>query len=560
MAVYKCKMCGGPLEINGNDLITICEYCDTKQTVPKSNDEVVANLFNRANNLRLKSEFDKAAEIYEKIINENSKEAEAYWGLVLCKYGVEYVEDPKTFKRIPTCHRTQYESILTDVDFLAVLENSTGVQKELYQSQAEEIAVLQKDVLEIVKKEKPFDVFICYKETDENGKRTIDSALANDIYYQLTQEGMKVFYSAITLENKLGHEYEPYIFAALNSAKVMLVVGTKPEYFESVWVKNEWSRFLKLMKNDRSKLLIPCYRDMDAYDLPEEFSHIQAQDMAKIGFVNDVVRGIRKIVSKPEKTTAVKEAVVVASNADANIEPLLKRAFLFLEDGEFETADEYCEKVLDADPECAEAYLGKLMVELRLRKREQLRDCLVTFDSSNSYQKAYRFGDDELKKELKEYIMYIAERMEKARVPDIYDKALEILRSNKSTITKLQYASKLFDSIKGFEDADELAEICLVKADSVKKDYILVRAMELKKEKNIQKHQQVIEMLETIPGWKNADRLHEECVNELKKMQEMAWLIKLKEICKKFPKYIKMAAFVASVLALLWVLWLLIFG
>ena len=77
----------------------------------------------------------------------------------------------------------------------------------------------------------------------------------------------------------------------------MLVVGTKPEHFNAVWVKNEWSRFLKLLKQDRSKLLIPCYKDMDAYDLPDEFAHLQSQDMSKIGFITDVVRGVKKIVA-----------------------------------------------------------------------------------------------------------------------------------------------------------------------------------------------------------------------------------------------------------------------
>ena len=85
-----------------------------------------------------------------------------------------------------------------------------------------------------------------------------------------------MFYAAITLEGKLGNEYEPIIFAALHSAKVMLVVGTKIEHFTAVWVKNEWSRFLKIIQKDRSKLLIPCYRDIDAYELPEEFAHLQA--------------------------------------------------------------------------------------------------------------------------------------------------------------------------------------------------------------------------------------------------------------------------------------------
>lgn len=67
------------------------------------------------------------------------------------------------------------------------------MQKEVFQREAEYIANVQKGILEISNKEEPFDVFICYKETDSDGKRTQDSVLAQELYYQLTQEGFKVF-------------------------------------------------------------------------------------------------------------------------------------------------------------------------------------------------------------------------------------------------------------------------------------------------------------------------------------------------------------------------------
>ena len=69
MATLKCKMCGGTLEVTENQTIAVCDYCGSNQTISKNNDEVIRNLFNRANNLRTKSEFDKAQEIYEKIVN-----------------------------------------------------------------------------------------------------------------------------------------------------------------------------------------------------------------------------------------------------------------------------------------------------------------------------------------------------------------------------------------------------------------------------------------------------------------------------------------------------------
>ena len=55
--------------------------------------------------------------------------------------------------------------------------------------------------------------------------------MAVDLYNSLTNEGLKVFCSRITLEDKIGQKYEPYIFAALNSAPVMIALGTRPEYF-----------------------------------------------------------------------------------------------------------------------------------------------------------------------------------------------------------------------------------------------------------------------------------------------------------------------------------------
>lgn len=191
---------------------------------------------------------------------------------------------------MPTCHRTSYDAIVVDDDYKNAIENADIEQKILYEKEARTIDQIQKGILSISQKEEPYDVFICYKETDESGKRTQDSVIANDIYYYLSEEGYKVFYAAITLEDKLGTEYEPYIFAALNTARVMLVLGTKPEYFNAVWVKNEWSRFLAADEEEQIQITVPCYKDMDPYELPDEFSHLQAQDMSKIGFINDVIQ------------------------------------------------------------------------------------------------------------------------------------------------------------------------------------------------------------------------------------------------------------------------------
>ncbi len=420
MSIFKCKMCGGTLDIDEKQTTATCEYCGTEQTLPRLDDERRANLYDRAGHFRRNNEFDKAMAIYENILNEDSTDAEAYWSLVLCHYGIEYVEDPATKRRVPTVNRAQFTSIFEDENYKSALANADMQQKSIYEAEAKAINEIQKGILAISQKEESFDVFICYKETDENGRRTQDSVLANDLYHQLTAEGFKVFFSRITLEDKLGSAYEPYIFAALNSAKVMVVLGTKPAYFNAVWVKNEWSRYLALVKQSKGKkVLIPAYRDMDPYDLPEEFSHLQAQDMNKLGFMQDLIRGIQKLVrdNMPKATTkeTTKETVII-NGGNTNTAPLLKRVFIYLEDGEWSSATEYCEKVLDQDPENALAYLGKLMAELHVREQDALRDQAEPFDSHNNYQKVLRFADDKLKVALTGYIEYINIRNENIRL------------------------------------------------------------------------------------------------------------------------------------------------
>lgn len=295
--VFKCKMCSGDIEIIKGTNTGKCLYCKSVMTLPLSDNEKIINLYNRANDLRLDNEFDKAYGIYETILEIDNKQVEAHWGLLLCKYGVEYVDDPKTKKKIPTCHRTIPTSILKDAEYNTIKKEAYGDALELYKKEAETIDKIQKGILEISSKEQPYDIFICYKETDENGDRTRDSVIAQDIYDKLIEKGYKVFFSRITLEDKLGTEYEPYIYSALTSAKVMLVVGTKEEYFNAVWVKNEWSRFIEMMKKDKSKTLIPVFSKIDVYKIPEEFAMYQAQSMDKVGAMQDLIRGINKIVT-----------------------------------------------------------------------------------------------------------------------------------------------------------------------------------------------------------------------------------------------------------------------
>jgi hypothetical protein len=521
MAQFKCKMCGGSLEISAGTTVIECEYCGTQQTLPKLDDEKRANMYDRANHFRRNNEFDKAMGIYENILNEDNTDAEAYWSLVLCRYGIEYVEDPVSRKRIPTINRAQFTSIFDDDNYKSALQYADSYQRALYEEEAKTINEIQRSILSISQKEDPFDVFICYKESDNNGRRTADSVLAQDLYFQLKQEGFKVFFARITLEDKLGSAYEPYIFAALNTAKVMVVLGTKPEFFNAVWVKNEWSRYLSLIKQGQKKMLIPAYKDMDPYDLPEEFSHLQAQDMSKLGFMQDLIRGIEKIIEADNsKQTVVKETVVketVVASTSASTTPLIKRVFMFLEDSKWGEANEYCEKVLDIDPECADAYLGKLLAELRVTRKAGLESCQRPFDQRDNYNKIKRFGDQALIAELDRYNDIIRERNEENRKASTYEAGAQL--ADCQTSQKQREAAQKFETIPNYRDAKVRASACYAKANELaeieRKDAIYDEALQLMKTRDIPTIEAAIKKFQLIGGWKDSEAKIKGCHNKI---------------------------------------------
>ena len=387
MAIIKCKMCGGDLNLVAGQAIAECEYCGSRQTVPSADNEKKLTLFSRANRLRIACEFDKAAGVYESMVADFPEEAEAYWGLVLCKYGIEYVDDPVTGKKIPTCHRSSFDSVMEDRDFEQTLENAGAESRKVYREEAKRIEEIRKGIIEVSATADPYDIFICYKEADTDGNRTLDSVLAQDVYDALTEKGYRVFFSRITLEDKLGHEYEPYIFAALHSAKVMLAIGTDYEYYNAVWVKNEWSRYLKMMEKDKSKHLIPCFKGIDAYDMPKEFSKLQAQDLGKVGAMQDLLRGIGKIID-----TGTVAAAQTVGTTTVIVDTMLKRASDAIAVKDWETAVRCCNNVLDYDDKNEPAYICRILINYRASSLSELENGYRSIASDPNYQYLMHHG------------------------------------------------------------------------------------------------------------------------------------------------------------------------
>ena len=356
-------MCGGELDVNEEITVGICQYCNSTIAIPKNLEER-SQMYNRAIYLRQNNEFDRAIGVYEDMLKRDNTDVEAHFGLFLSKYGIEYVEDPRTRERKPTCHRLQTRSVYADSDYKAAIEYADPMSRDVYESEAKQIDAIVKRIQELAANEKPYDIFICYKETDIGDERTEDSRIAQELYQRLERKGYRVFFARKTLENQLGSEYEPVIFSAINTAKVMIVLGMKKEYFNAVWVRNEWSRYIELVAENPEKVLIPVYKNMSAYDLPDELAAFQSQDMGRLGFMEDLQDAIEKILRKTN-TSVINQSVYSERTKMGNItdlEILLKNANTMFSLGEVDQARQKMQTLTEQYPDDYRTWLGYAMV------------------------------------------------------------------------------------------------------------------------------------------------------------------------------------------------------
>lgn len=450
--VYKCKICGGEIQPNEDGRIGKCLYCGAVQTLPKEKDDKVSNILNRANDYRLNCDFDRAIYEYEKVMELDETEPEAHWGLFLSKYGVEYVKDNMTFSYKPTLHRISSISVFDDVDYQATIKYASDISAIQYKQDAENIENVMKELLLISTNQEPYDIFLSYKELDDvTRQRTIDSNLAYELYNALTAQGYKVFFAPKSLGVGL---YEPKIYSAIITSKVMIVLGTQPQYFNAVWVKNEWSRFAELVENGENKVIIPVFRDMEANQLPSRIAKYQAYDMSNIEFLPSILNVISQSVSKNSK---------VAYNKDASAEDVyLERGFLALEDGNFSQADSFFENVLNLNPHNSQAYFGKLMVEMKITKQEQILTSPKNLSEYKNFEKAVRFADYQLKTTLFKYEEDVSFSLNQIK----YTKCVEEL---KNVVTKegLIKAKESFLELGDFKSSTDYVS----KIDETLKEY-----------------------------------------------------------------------------------------
>lgn len=408
MGALKCKMCGSNLEIEDSITVCKCEKCGTSQTVPDIEDDKELKLFERAGRLRFNCDFDKAAGIYNTITDSYPEEAEGYWGLILCKYGIEYVDDASG-KKVPVCHRISYDSVMDDEDFELVMENSNSESRAIYREEAKIIEETRKEYIRIAESEQPYDIYISYRAQDDTGDKTPVSEIAGHLYNKLTSAGYRVFLSETVLKGKKWADCEPYIYSALNSANVMLALGTSYDDYNDVWVKNEWNRYLEIAEKNKNKCLIPCYKDVDEYDVPKEFAGLKVCQLGNDDTFNNIIAEIANVV-KPESVNQPAPQAEPAEEIEleeieitepVDINKLLDEGFAAIADKNWKEANKLFFQVLDEEPDNSKAYWGQLLVQQECTNAREMADNLylqvIGNTSDNTYELEIRDRRQEIK-------------------------------------------------------------------------------------------------------------------------------------------------------------------
>ena len=263
-----------------------------------------------------------------------------------------------------------------------------------------------------------------------------------------------------------------------------------------------------------------------------------------------------------EISTKNVQARKIEINSNATTDSLLKRIKMFLEESDWESASAYAEQVLDIDPECAMAYVYKLMINLNVTKQEDLSLCNETFYEDKMYQKAIRFADESLLKMLEGYNYIITERKNNDKYTQAIDKLnaattqeeclsaiplfqmLGKYRDSEEMIIKCKekailckyknaihlkeiakkeeeylYAKGQFDLLGDYEDSKANSLICKEKAEEARNDAIYEEAVSCASINSISKLEEAINIFDKIPEWRDSELKKEEAKNKIKQIK-----------------------------------------
>lgn len=481
----RCGNCGA--ELDGIDAIggvIECKYCHSRFPVARSTDGNVLHFLFMGEHEMDVGEFDKAHEAYAKAAQFDEKESAAYWGMALSDFKVRflhYVNDKDETKLQPICHEVSKKVFSEDENYKKAIACATAEQRVEYERVAHDIDYIRGEFYRFQKEGVDYDCFICVKVTDDATKRkTPDSDRANDLYYHLRDRGYKPFYSEREIQNKQGADYEARILYALYSSETMIIVCSDEKYLQTKWVKNEYTRFMGLIRNDEKEYdsITIAYFDTPIDKLPGRDGRLQGVNLNSpdayskiIDFVDahykasfavpDIVRksyGARTYDKNAAVRTGVQKRKLGSLGGSAEISvsdnSILKNATDFLRRGDYKNAVNFANILIKNNPANSAAYELLFLAENKCTDRTAYENMRSTASSFDNLEKAIAVASGDSAKELYgmlyrhiEKTLDVAAYSEYITLPDSTDEQIAAL-NKKMYADALRYGNqKIFDTI-----------------------------------------------------------------------------------------------------------------
>lgn len=370
MSSLKCSNCGGSLNFLNNEYGYICDSCGCHKDIGGvSNDD--ADLINLANAKRIDDyKFDDALNLCNQVLDKDPKNQEANWCALLAEYQVIYLQNDEQ-KYVPSFLNPEANGPMSQSRYYANLNHK-------YRREADAIEEMRLQVIEEAKTMPDYDVFISYKQHDKDNNETSESDWAHQLYKTLIKshngKTLRVFLDKESL-SKSNAGWEPHIYSALRSAKVLVLLGSSYENMYSTWVKNEWKRFITYKK---PIIVIGQGSKVDPAKLENA---LRAGQMIE---VED-----KSWLQKTQKR------VWDAVNKNKDVPTLLYEAECLIRQKKFKQAKKSYETVCRIDPKNAQAYWGLLRCRLKAFDDYDIVKSNKKLDRIDEFNNALKYAEGE---------------------------------------------------------------------------------------------------------------------------------------------------------------------
>ncbi len=224
----------------------------------------------------------------------------------------------------------------------------------------------------------------------------------------------------------------------------------------------------------------------------------------------------------PQKFAAEKKEKyepVIGLETDA----LIKRAFLFLDDGQFYDAGRYLNQALNQDAEDARIHIGLLMLAHKSHNIEELIECLDTpIEDEKLFQRALRFSDKEYKSQLEFYARSSKEKLEHKRLAEEAEKERQYqeiltLKSTASSEIELSELKKRIDLLRPYKDTDKLFDDVSETLQEVENERRYQEILALKgNATSLSDLQQLLQLVFSLQPYKDTEQIYNEVNKTLK--------------------------------------------